>query len=277
MAEFGETLRKARESKGMTQQTLAEKVYVTRQTISRWECGERYPDLLTLKKLSLVLEISTDDLLDNKEIIKVVEKNPIIEKPVVRNIVVVLYALIVFIYAVLAINNVPAYPNLIGSVVLGESMTYMQLFVEISEIIVFVYGFLMTLQGKMNSRRTGYVTVAFFLFEAVRVAGFLAYGVIAVSLLIMIPYIIGAIASFFFYIRKKNELIYKIMILIGAIFGVIRVIYTSYGILIYADHLYSSMNVIGELLTFLIYVLFIYQMTILAIRRKQAAEISGLS
>ena len=47
MAEFGETLRKARENKGMTQQTLAEKVYVTRQTISRWECGERYPDLLT--------------------------------------------------------------------------------------------------------------------------------------------------------------------------------------------------------------------------------------
>ena len=44
-----------------------------------------------------------------------------------------------------------------------------------------------------------------------------------------------------------------------------------------ADHLYSSMNVIGELLTFLIYVLFIYQMPILAIRRKQAAEISGLS
>lgn len=34
MAEFGETLRKARESKGMTQQTLAEKVYVTRQTRS---------------------------------------------------------------------------------------------------------------------------------------------------------------------------------------------------------------------------------------------------
>ena len=45
MAEFGEQLRKAREEKGMTQQSLAEKVYVTRQTVSRWEGGERYPDL----------------------------------------------------------------------------------------------------------------------------------------------------------------------------------------------------------------------------------------
>ena len=37
MAEFGEQLRKAREEKGITQQTLAENVYVTRQTISRYE------------------------------------------------------------------------------------------------------------------------------------------------------------------------------------------------------------------------------------------------
>ena len=39
MAEFGEQLRKAREEKGMTQQSLAEKLYVTRQTVSRWEGG----------------------------------------------------------------------------------------------------------------------------------------------------------------------------------------------------------------------------------------------
>jgi DNA-binding transcriptional regulator YiaG len=39
MVEFGEQLRRIRESKGMTQQTLAEYLYVTRQTVSRWECG----------------------------------------------------------------------------------------------------------------------------------------------------------------------------------------------------------------------------------------------
>ncbi len=39
MVEFGEQLRREREAKGMTQQTLAEQLYVTRQAISRWECG----------------------------------------------------------------------------------------------------------------------------------------------------------------------------------------------------------------------------------------------
>lgn len=48
MIEFGEKLKQMREEKGMTQQTLAEQLYVTRQAVSRWECGARYPDLLTV-------------------------------------------------------------------------------------------------------------------------------------------------------------------------------------------------------------------------------------
>lgn len=39
MVEFGEQLRRAREGKGMTQQSLVEQLYVTRQSVSRWECG----------------------------------------------------------------------------------------------------------------------------------------------------------------------------------------------------------------------------------------------
>ena len=57
MVEFGEQLRRAREAKGMTQQSLAEQLYVTRQSVSRWECGDRYPDLLTTKKISRILEV----------------------------------------------------------------------------------------------------------------------------------------------------------------------------------------------------------------------------
>ena len=73
MVEFGEQLRRAREEKGMTQQSLAEQLYVTRQAVSRWECGDRYPDLLTTKKISQILEMSLDDLLSGKEMEKVVE------------------------------------------------------------------------------------------------------------------------------------------------------------------------------------------------------------
>ena len=52
MVEFGEQLRRAREEKGMTQQSLAEQLYVTRQAVSRWECGVSflfYPTISLIK------------------------------------------------------------------------------------------------------------------------------------------------------------------------------------------------------------------------------------
>ena len=39
MIEFGEKIKQLREEKGLTHQTMAEKLYVTRQAVSRWECG----------------------------------------------------------------------------------------------------------------------------------------------------------------------------------------------------------------------------------------------
>ena len=95
MVEFGEQLRRAREAKGMTQQSLAEQLYVTRQAVSRWECGDRYPDLITTKNISQILEVSLDDLLSGKEMTKVVERNPVIEKKSVNNIMIALYAFVV--------------------------------------------------------------------------------------------------------------------------------------------------------------------------------------
>ena len=43
---------KLRTERGMSQDELADKIMVTRQAVSRWECGDRFPDLLTTKKIS---------------------------------------------------------------------------------------------------------------------------------------------------------------------------------------------------------------------------------
>ena len=60
---FKETLAAAREQRGMTQQDLAEKLYVTRQAVSRWETGETVPNTETLKLLSRVFDVSINTLL----------------------------------------------------------------------------------------------------------------------------------------------------------------------------------------------------------------------
>lgn len=82
MAEFGENLRKAREKRGLTQQTVAEQLFVTRQAVSRWEGGSRYPDLMTAKKLSQFLDISLDELLSDQDMALYAKKSAILESPV---------------------------------------------------------------------------------------------------------------------------------------------------------------------------------------------------
>ena len=68
--ELGKNILKIRKDNNLTQDDLAEKYYVTRQTISNWENGKSYPDLETLVKISDDFKISLDILLkeDNKMI-----------------------------------------------------------------------------------------------------------------------------------------------------------------------------------------------------------------
>lgn len=56
-------LLKLRTEKGLSQEELAEKVYVTRQAVSRWETGETVPGTETLKLLSRLFDVSINTLL----------------------------------------------------------------------------------------------------------------------------------------------------------------------------------------------------------------------
>ena len=60
---FGENLKRLRKEKELTQETLAEFLGVSFQTISKWERGETYPDITTLPIISRFFDISIDDLL----------------------------------------------------------------------------------------------------------------------------------------------------------------------------------------------------------------------
>ena len=53
-----------RKSNNFTQNELAEKINVTRQAISRWETGKTIPDLETLKKLSILYDVSLDEMMN---------------------------------------------------------------------------------------------------------------------------------------------------------------------------------------------------------------------
>lgn len=60
---LGEKLQKLRKERGLSQEALAEKVAVTRQTISKWELNQSTPDLALLAQLSDIFQVSTDYLI----------------------------------------------------------------------------------------------------------------------------------------------------------------------------------------------------------------------
>ena len=93
MAEFGENLKRIREEKGLTQQTLADNLYVTRQAVSRWEGGSRYPDLMTAKKMAQFLGVTMDELLSDDDMQLYVQRNAILDNAFSRRLQTVLMSL----------------------------------------------------------------------------------------------------------------------------------------------------------------------------------------
>ena len=61
---FGERIKALRKERGMTQEELAERLSVTRQTVSKWEQGTTQPDLDRVLELGRLFGVSTDYLLD---------------------------------------------------------------------------------------------------------------------------------------------------------------------------------------------------------------------
>ena len=65
--EIGKKLKDARMKSGFTQEAVAEKINVSRQTISNWENEKSYPDIISVIELSSLYSISLDDLLKGDE------------------------------------------------------------------------------------------------------------------------------------------------------------------------------------------------------------------
>jgi transcriptional regulator with XRE-family HTH domain len=77
---FSEKLLTLRKSKDLTQAQLAEKLNISRQSISKWESGQSIPELDKILELSNIFDVTTDYLLKPSEIDELSVKTEILEK-----------------------------------------------------------------------------------------------------------------------------------------------------------------------------------------------------
>ena len=72
--EFNEKLQELRKQRGLTQEELAEVLYVSRTAISKWESGRGYPNIDSLKEISKYFSVSLDELLSGDELLTIAEE-----------------------------------------------------------------------------------------------------------------------------------------------------------------------------------------------------------
>ena len=108
--EFNEKLQELRKSRSMTQEELAEALFVSRTAISKWESARGYPSIDSLKEISRFFSVTIDDLICSEEMISVAEneKKEFADKSLslICNALDILLAILLFI---------PAFGNGAGS------------------------------------------------------------------------------------------------------------------------------------------------------------------
>ena len=73
--EFNEKLQELRKQKNLTQEELAQSLYISRTAVSKWESGRGLPSIDSLKAISRFFAISLDDLLSGDDLLEIAERD----------------------------------------------------------------------------------------------------------------------------------------------------------------------------------------------------------
>ena len=96
---IGNQIKKYREQLKISQEELADKIFVTRQTISNWENNKNYPDIKSLSLLSYNLNVSLDDLIkgDVEKMKEIIDEKEIKKFNFYSKILTICYAVLILL------------------------------------------------------------------------------------------------------------------------------------------------------------------------------------
>ena len=115
--EFGEKLHELRKRKGLTQEELAEALYVSRTAVSKWESGRGYPSIDSLKEISKYFSVSIDHLLSGEKLLSIAEAE---HKSNIRSMCALLFGITDLISFLLI--ALPLYPKTIDGYVYSVNL-----------------------------------------------------------------------------------------------------------------------------------------------------------
>lgn len=115
--EFNEKLQELRKARGLTQEELAEALFVSRTAISKWKSGRGYPSIDSLKQIANYFSISIDELLSGERLITIAENE---NRTNLKNMGNMLFGVVDIFSFIMII--LPLYPNKIDDYIYSVNL-----------------------------------------------------------------------------------------------------------------------------------------------------------
>jgi transcriptional regulator with XRE-family HTH domain len=129
--EFHEKLQELRKNRGLTQEELAEALYVSRTAVSKWESGRGYPSIDSLKGIANYFCVTIDDLLSSEKLLSIAEKE---NKFNIRSLCDLLFGIVDLFSFILIV--LPLYPNTVDGYVYSVNLVE---YTEITQLNRLIY------------------------------------------------------------------------------------------------------------------------------------------
>lgn len=140
--EFNEKLQQLRKDKGLTQEELAQMLYVSRTAVSKWESGRGCPNIESLKDISEFFCVSIDELLSGEKLLSLAEKE---KRADIRRLCSFLWGFADMLSILLIF--LPLYPSAAGDTVYAVSIFHYEEGVRTVYLALFVLLFLAGVLG----------------------------------------------------------------------------------------------------------------------------------
>ena len=202
--EFHEKIQELRKSRGITQEELAEDLYVSRTAVSKWESGRGYPSIDSLKEISKYFSVTIDDLLSGDKLISIAEKE---NESNIRNMCELLLG-IVDVCSILLIV-LPLYPNRIGEHIYSvnlisymETTTFHGLIHWGMYLVLILLGILKIVLSKLEVKKHGMLVTGISMGVSIVCVLFLALAREAYAIVLSFLLLIFKGILFFYYMKS---------------------------------------------------------------------------
>lgn len=185
--EFNEKLQELRKNRGLTQEELAEALYVSRAAISKWESGRGYPNIDSIKEISNFFSVTIDDLLSGEKLLSIAEKE---NQTNIKNICNLLFGLVDICTFILIL--LPLYPNKVNNFVYSVKLINYTQTTILNRLIYWIMFILLILIGitkliltKLNKEQLNQITTCISILISIILILFLALAKEAYAIMIV--------------------------------------------------------------------------------------------